>query len=589
MKTLQTYFFTLITLMLSYSAFAQTTTNLGQNSGTQGSNNTNVGYYAGNSTVTGGNYNSFFGSQAGRLNATGDYNSFFGYYSGYNTTGGYNVFLGGQSGRTNTTGSHNFFGGYASGYFNTTGARNVFLGNYSGYRNTTGANNIFLGVYSGYNNTTGTRNVYTGYYSGFSGTTARNNSFYGYYSGRFNTTGNNNAFFGYYAGYRNTTGYDNSFFGLYAGYNTNTGIRNTMQGRSAGFSNTTGASNVFSGYYTSYRNTTGSNNTSIGYYAGYNNQTGSRNVFIGNQAGYNETGSDKLYIDNSTTNTPLIYGDFATNDITINGGLAIKDGTQQAGYVLTSDANGNATWQAGGGGGGADSDWTVSGSNMYAGVTGNVGIGNASPAYKLDIKRNFRIDSETNPGRHYRIESTSLQNIYATNDMITTTGGNQEYRVGSNRAFMITNNTAQKFFWAHGGTQKVSIGTANTPTNVGGADISAYKLFVSGGILSEAVRVRVGWADYVFDKDYDLKSLSEVENFIQEKGHLPNVPSAATVEADGLELGDITKVQQEKIEELFLHTIAQEKELKKQKEENQKLEERLAKLEALIKAMDAKK
>jgi len=589
MKTLQIYFFTLITMMLSYSAFAQTTTNLGQNSGTLGSNNTNVGYYAGNSTVAGGNYNAFFGSLAGRYNTTGDYNSFFGYYAGTNTTGSYNIFLGGQSGRTNTTGTQNFFGGYASGYFNTTGRSNVFVGNYAGYRNTTASNNTFMGYYSGFNNTTGARNVYTGYFSGFGSTTGRNNSFYGYQSGRFNTTGYNNAFYGYYAGYRNTTGYDNSFFGLYAGYSTNTGIRNTFQGRSAGFSNTTGRHNVFSGYYTAYRNTTGSNNTSLGYYAGYNNQTGSRNVFIGSQAGYSETGSDKLYIDNSSTSTPLIYGDFATNDITINGGLAIKDGTQQAGYVLTSDANGNATWQAGGGSGGSDSDWTVSGSNMFSGVSGNVGIGNSSPAYKLDIKRNFRIDSESNPGRHYRVESTSRQNIYATNDMVTTTGGNQEYRVGSNRSFMIANNSSQKFFWAHGGSQKVSVGTVNTPTNVGGADISDYKLFVSGGILTEAVRVRVGWADYVFHEDYDLKPLNEVEEFIQEKGHLPNVPSATTVETQGLELGDITKIQQEKIEELFLHTIAQEKELKKQKEENQKLEERLAKLEALIKAIEAKK
>ena len=173
--------------------------------------------------------------------------------------------------------------------------------------------------------------------------------------------------------------------------------------------------------------------------------------------------------------------------------------------------------------------------------------------------------------------------------MITTSGGNQEHRVGSNRALIITNNSAQKFFWAHGGTQKVSIGTANTPSSIGGANIGTYKLFVAGGILTEAIRVRVNWADYVFDPEYKLKPLNEVEKHIQEKGHLPNVPSAKEVESQGLELGDISRIQQEKIEELFLHTIEQEKELKKQKEANKVLENRLAKLETIIESMSKAK
>jgi hypothetical protein len=552
MKSSHHYLLVLLTVMLGSSLTAQTT-NLGVNSGTLGTNNTNVGAYSGNSTIAGGNYNSFFGHSAGRFNTTGDYNSFFGYQAGYsNTTAIMNTFVGMYSGRTNTTGN-----------------RNSFLGAYSGYRNTTGLYNVFLGFYSGFNNTTGSNNTFAGYQSGYGNSTGRNNTFNGYYAGRSNTKGNNNAFYGYYSGYRNTTGYDNSFYGLYSGYSTNTGYRNTFQGRSAG-----------------YRNTTGRSNTYIGYYAGYNNVTGFSNVFIGNQAGYSETGSNKLYISNSNSSTPLIYGDFGTKNLTVNGGLSIVDGTQQDGYVLTTDANGKASWQPGGG---IDLDWTVAGNNMYSNVSGNVGIGNASPQYKLDIKRNFRIDSETNPGRNYRVESTSLQRIYATNDMITTSGGNQEYRVGSNRALIIANNSAQKFFWAHGGTQKVSIGTANTPASIGGANISTYKLFVAGGILTEAIRVRVNWADYVFDPDYELKPLNEVEKHIQEKGHLPNVPSAKEVEAQGIELGDISRIQQEKIEELFLHTIEQEKEINKQKEINKALEDRLAKLETTIEAMNKAK
>lgn len=119
-------------------------------------------------------------------------------------------------------------------------------------------------------------------------------------------------------------------------------------------------------------------------------------------------------------------------------------------------------------------------------------------------------------------------------------------------------------------TQKLSVGTANTPTSIGGANISNYNLFVKGGILTEEVRVRTGWADYVFADNYKLKPLYEVESFINENRHLPNVPSAKQVEEEGLSLGEISKIQQEKIEELTLYLIEQQKqldELKKQVKE----------------------
>lgn len=106
---------------------------------------------------------------------------------------------------------------------------------------------------------------------------------------------------------------------------------------------------------------------------------------------------------------------------------------------------------------------------------------------------------------------------------------------------------------------KVGIGTENTPSTIGGANINAYKLYVKGGILTEEVRVRTGWADYVFADDYNLRPLAEVESFITANKHLPNVPSAKQVEEDGLSLGDISKIQQEKIEELTLYIIEQNK------------------------------
>ena len=129
--------------------------------------------------------------------------------------------------------------------------------------------------------------------------------------------------------------------------------------------------------------------------------------------------------------------------------------------------------------------------------------------------------------------------------------------------------------WAHHMTihpsSKISIGTKNTPTTIGGANISSYRLFVKGGVLTDELRVRTGWADYVFESDYDLTSLSEVEAHIASKGHLHNTPSAKQVEAEGIEIGEMTKNQQEKIEEVFLHLIALEKRIARLEAENAKL------------------
>ena len=121
-----------------------------------------------------------------------------------------------------------------------------------------------------------------------------------------------------------TTGSANTFIGRAAGY-YNTGYYNTFLGDLAGYSNTTGNYNTFLGDFAGISNTTGNSNTFLGHYAGYSNTTGYRNVFLGYQAGYNETGSDRLYIHNSDSTSPLIYGDFNGRTIQINGSLNIAD------------------------------------------------------------------------------------------------------------------------------------------------------------------------------------------------------------------------------------------------------------------------
>lgn len=70
------------------------------------------------------------------------------------------------------------------------------------------------------------------------------------------------------------------------------------------------------------------------------------------------------------------------------------------------------------------------------------------------------------------------------------------------------------------------------------------------------------WPDYVFSPTYNLRSLDELELFIQKNGHLPNVPSAKTVEAEGQSLGEMNKILMEKVEELTLYLIQQDERIK---------------------------
>lgn len=94
---------------------------------------------------------------------------------------------------------------------------------------------------------------------------------------------------------------------------------------------------------------------------------------------------------------------------------------------------------------------------------------------------------------------------------------------------------------------------------------STYKLAVSGGILTEKVRVATSgtpfWADYVFEPTFKLKSLKEVENFIKENKHLPDVPSTSDVTKNGIDLAETQAILLQKIEELTLYVIEQDKKI----------------------------
>jgi len=117
-------------------------------------------------------------------------------------------------------------------------------------------------------------------------------------------------------------------------------------------------------------------------------------------------------------------------------------------------------------------------------------------------------------------------------------------------------------------------------------DLSGYGLLVNSGIMSKRVKCALVpyWSDYVFEEDYELNSLKEVEDFITANKHLPNVPSAETVEANGIDVATMDATLLRQIEELWLHTIELNKEKEALETENDGLE---AKYNALLQRVEA--
>jgi hypothetical protein len=121
------------------------------------------------------------------------------------------------------------------------------------------------------------------------------------------------------------------------------------------------------------------------------------------------------------------------------------------------------------------------------------------------------------------------------------------------RPFPAVNSGNYFLFLANNG----SIGMGVPPVNIN----SAYKLSVNGAIRATKVVVEIGWADYVFNKNYKLMPLSEVEKYITTNNHLPNIPSASEIENNGLDVGAVQSKQMEKIEELTLYIIEMNKKI----------------------------
>lgn len=205
-------------------------------------------------------------------------------------------------------------------------------------------------------------------------------------------------------------------------------------------------------------------------------------------------------------------------------------------------------------------------------ATGNVGIGITSPETKLHVNgviRSSLLDVSEN--------STTIG--YLGRGLPTTSGWNQTPDALAltymKRDFVIGGWSKSTAAW-----KGAAFYINSDDGNVGiGTTVPKEKLSVNGKIRAHEIKVETAnWPDYVFAKDYQLPSLQETEQHIKEKGHLPGIPSAEEVKANGVDLGEMNGKLLKKIEELTLHLIELKKENDKERLKQHEKNERQEKL-----------
>lgn len=295
-------------------------------------------------------------------------------------------------------------------------------------------------------------------------------------------------------------------------------------------------------------------------------QSGANSSYFGYQAGMSATAFGSTYIGANAGKDAGVNGYYNTSvgysALQDPSGANCSGNTAIGAHAGTEHNTGNDNLFIG-----AYSGGTVGYANVFIG--GSAGAKCAGGSSNLAIGRSA-LGQLTNATRNIAIGEQAGESLIS---------GTSNIFIGRSAGKGLTN-VNYKFFLGNYGfgpllfgdiqTKQLAIGTQDLPIDTDG---TPFTLAVNGRTLTEEVQVMpyTNWPDYVFAEDYELMTLTDLEATIKTLGHLPGVPSAEEVEENGHALGKMDAILLEKIEELTLHLIDMNKEIKQLRKENEAL------------------